>query len=80
VVRALVLLFDGNQRWTQAAKVKKVLFAEKRKERAHGGHAEGPGNQWSLRSDWKLGFISLLPKGGDFGVDNVKGEVSPWCE
>jgi hypothetical protein len=26
---------DRNQRWTQAAKVRNVLFAEKRKERPH---------------------------------------------
>jgi hypothetical protein len=44
VVRVLVLLLDGNQRWTQAAKVRKVLFVEKRKERPHGGYAVGPGN------------------------------------
>jgi hypothetical protein len=35
VVRVLVPLLDGNQRQTRAAKVKKVLFAEKRKERLH---------------------------------------------
>jgi hypothetical protein len=36
MVRVLVLLLDGNQRWTQAAKVREVLFAEKRKERLYG--------------------------------------------
>jgi hypothetical protein len=36
VVRVLVPLVDGNQRRTQAAKVREVLFAEKRKERMHG--------------------------------------------
>jgi hypothetical protein len=37
VVRVLVLHLDGNQRWTAAAKVRKVLFVEKRKERLHVG-------------------------------------------
>jgi hypothetical protein len=32
-VRVFVPSLDGNQRQTRAAKVKKVLFAEKRKER-----------------------------------------------
>jgi hypothetical protein len=59
VVRALVLLFDGNQRWTQAAKVKKVLFAEKRKESLC-SHAVGPGNWWSPGSGWKLGFKTFF--------------------
>jgi hypothetical protein len=36
VVRGLVPCLDGNQRWTPAAKVRKVLFADKRKERPHG--------------------------------------------
>jgi hypothetical protein len=36
VVRVLVPCLGGNQRQTQAAKVKKILFAEKRKERLHG--------------------------------------------
>jgi hypothetical protein len=36
VVRVLVLCLDGNQRQTPEAKVRKVLFAEKRKERLHG--------------------------------------------
>jgi hypothetical protein len=36
VVRVLVSLLEGNQRQTGTGKVKKVLFAEKRKERLHG--------------------------------------------
>jgi hypothetical protein len=32
VVRGLVLHLDRNQRWTLAAKVRKVLFPEKRRE------------------------------------------------
>jgi hypothetical protein len=35
VVSVLVQCLNGNQRQTQAAKVRKVLFAEKRKERLH---------------------------------------------
>jgi hypothetical protein len=34
-VRVLGSLLDENQSWTQAAKVRKVLFVEKRKERLH---------------------------------------------
>jgi hypothetical protein len=33
VVRVLIPLLDGNQRQIRAAKVREVLFAEKRKER-----------------------------------------------
>jgi hypothetical protein len=36
VVQALVPCADRNQRQPQAAKARKVLFAEKRKERLHG--------------------------------------------
>jgi hypothetical protein len=36
VLRVLVPSLDGNQRRTRAGKVRKVLFAEKRKERPHG--------------------------------------------
>jgi signal recognition particle receptor subunit beta len=35
VVRVLILLLDGNQRQSQAAKVREVLFLEKRKESLH---------------------------------------------
>jgi hypothetical protein len=44
VARVLVLCLDGNQRWTAAAKVREVSFAEKRKERPLGGHTVGPRN------------------------------------
>jgi hypothetical protein len=40
VMRVLVPSLDGNQKWTRAAKVRKVLFADKRK-----GHAVVPGNR-----------------------------------
>jgi hypothetical protein len=36
VVRVLGPLLDGNQRQTQAAKVRNILFVEKRKERLNG--------------------------------------------
>jgi hypothetical protein len=36
VVRALVPLLGGNQRQTGAAKVREVLFVEKKKKRQHG--------------------------------------------
>jgi hypothetical protein len=42
VVRVLVPLLDGNQRQTQAAKVREVLFVEKRKERLHGIMQQDP--------------------------------------
>jgi hypothetical protein len=35
VIRVLVPCLGGNQKPTRAAKVRKVLFAEKRKERPH---------------------------------------------
>jgi hypothetical protein len=53
-MRVLVPHLDGNQRQIPAAKVKKNLFAEKRKERPHGvmqrnleigGPPGGVGNQ-----------------------------------
>jgi hypothetical protein len=36
LVRVLDLLLDGNQRQTRAAKVRRILFVEKRKEKLHG--------------------------------------------
>jgi hypothetical protein len=60
VVRVLVLRLGGNQRWTRAAKVKKVLFAEKRKERPH------VVMQWNWKAvvpwvtGWKSGFIAFF--------------------
>jgi hypothetical protein len=42
VVRVLVLHLDVNQRQTQAAKVREVLFAEKRKERPQGVMQQDP--------------------------------------
>jgi hypothetical protein len=43
-VRVLFPCLDGNQRWTGAAKVRKVLFAENRKERLHGVMQRDPEN------------------------------------
>jgi hypothetical protein len=43
VVRVLILLLNGNQRQTLAAKIRKVLFVEKGK--AAWGHAAEPGNR-----------------------------------
>jgi hypothetical protein len=42
VVRVLGPHLDGNQRPTQAAKVRKVLFAEKRNARPHGDMRQDP--------------------------------------
>jgi hypothetical protein len=36
MVEVLIPRLDGNQRQTQATKVRKVLFAERRKESLHG--------------------------------------------
>jgi hypothetical protein len=41
VVRVLVLHLDGNQWWTEAIKVREVLFVEKRKERPPEGTCRG---------------------------------------
>jgi hypothetical protein len=42
VVRVLGLLLDRNQRRTGTAKVREILFVEKRKERLHGGMQRAP--------------------------------------
>jgi hypothetical protein len=51
VVRVLGPLLDENQRWTPAAKFKKVLFVEKRKKRLHGVM------QWDLETSGPLGQV-----------------------
>jgi hypothetical protein len=42
MVEVLIPRLDGNQRQTQATKVRKVLFAENRKERPHGVMQQDP--------------------------------------
>jgi hypothetical protein len=42
VLRILGLLWDRNQRQTGAAKVRKILFVVKRRERLHGGMQQDP--------------------------------------
>jgi hypothetical protein len=51
VVRVLDLLLDRNQRRTQAAKVREVLFVQKRKERLHGVI------QWDLETNDPMGQV-----------------------
>jgi hypothetical protein len=56
---------DGNRRQTLVAKVREVLFSEKRKESLHGRHALEPGRQRSC-------FIAfLLPQGEDTWFKHV---------
>jgi hypothetical protein len=51
VVSVLGLLLDRNQRRTQEAKVREVLFIEKRKERLHGVM------QWDPETSGLLGQV-----------------------
>jgi hypothetical protein len=48
VVSVLVRCLDGNQRWTSAAKVREVLFVEKKKERP----MEPCSRTWKLAVPW----------------------------
>jgi hypothetical protein len=51
-----------------SSKGQESFICREEKGKAAWGHTEGPGNQWSPRSGWKLGFITfLLPEGRDFG-------------
>jgi hypothetical protein len=69
VVRVLVPHLDGNQRQTPAAKVRKVLFAEKRKESPHRVTWRDR-KLWTPESGWKSDFIAfLLPEGRDFCME-----------
>jgi hypothetical protein len=59
---------DGNQRQTQAAKVREVLFAEKRKERHMRGMQQDL-ETMVLQVQLDIGFYSiLLPVGGCVSV------------
>lgn len=78
MVRVLGLLLDRNRRQAQVAKVRKMLFIEKRKERLHGGM------QWDLESGGPLGqvgnrvlYFFYSPRAEIFPT-KIKGEV--WCE
>lgn len=51
MLRVLGLLLDRNQRRTQEAKVREVLFIEKRKERLHGVM------QWDPETSGLLGQV-----------------------
>jgi hypothetical protein len=59
---------EGNQRRTRAAKVREVLFVEKRKKRPHGGSAGSPGGLLSQAGHWVVQLF-LLPECGDFGIN-----------
>jgi hypothetical protein len=58
-------------------------MCKEEKRKAAWEHAEGPGNQWSHGSSWRLGFYSLfvLAEGGDVSQVQTEvfweGEVSP---
>jgi hypothetical protein len=82
VVRVLCVLLDGTQRWTRAAKVRKILFVEKEKEMLYGSVRKDP----ETSGPWvrlEIGFYSFFfnfPRAEVFLVrtDVSWEEVSTW--